>query len=144
MEVTRGMREGWKIGRTGGQRVAQNLHSDIPKGCSLFECQVATADAFQVTVLGAQQQRAVFSKRLGPATDSAVAGANDDVAADGCAMLLPLVGDRGEAAGTGSIIVGIQLPQDTHSEIGARHLAARFRLQGGGNLPQFGREVCRI
>ena len=56
----------------------------------LFQGHVAADDPFQMPVLGAQEQRAVFVQRFGLAVDRAVAHANRNTLARGWRIVAPI------------------------------------------------------
>src|SRR6266404_1616434 len=57
--------------------------------------------------------------------------------ADGCAMLLPFIGDCRELARAHPAIVIIQFPENTRSQLGPRYGFAGLQFERRGQAPQF-------
>src|SRR5882724_9820813 len=110
---------------------------------SFFQGYVSADNSFQVAVLSAQQQRAIIAQGFRSATDLTVAGADNNVMADGCAMLLPFISNCRELAGAHTIIIVIQFPEYTCRKLGPRYRLARFQFERGRERSQFRRKISR-
>src|SRR5258706_3485089 len=88
--------------------------SKIRQGCtSLFlQGNITADDSFQVPVIRAQKQRALFAQRFGAPTKQALANSNRYIASDCIAMSFPFIGDLRELAAHNSPVISIQLAQD--------------------------------
>src|SRR5262249_44393887 len=60
---------------------------------SLLQRQISSRDPLEVSVVRAQQQRAVFAERFGPAANLPVTHADHHFAADRRAARFPFIGD---------------------------------------------------
>ena len=79
----------------GGEGVGRALHEIQARLASvlflLFHGDVAADDAFELAVLGSEQQRAVGVQRFGVTVDFTVADVNRNALANGGAMFFPFL-----------------------------------------------------
>src|SRR6267378_3374899 len=92
-------------------------HSSTPTPHSFFIGHIASNNSFRPSVLGPQQERAIFCKRFSTAANFARAGANDDLLANSLAMFLPLLRNILEIIGANPLVIRIQFTQDVHGEL---------------------------
>ena len=87
---------------------------------SLFDGDITADDAFEVAVLGAEEEGAFLAQGFGAASDAAIAHADGDVAANGAAVFFPFVGDVRETTRVDAGIIVVQFPQDGRGESGRK------------------------
>ncbi len=109
---------------------------------SFFDGDVAADDAFEVAVLGAEEERAVGVEGFGATFNFVVAGADGDALAKGGAMFFPLIGEGFEAARGNARIVTVEFAEDFDGELGAVLAVAGLYFERGDELAQFGGELA--
>src|SRR5260221_2141980 len=132
------------MGQKPGDLTLQYSNHPISNSYLFFQGDIAADDAFQTAMLGAKQQSAIGVQRFGAALDFPVADVDDDAAAEGEAMFLPLIGDGLEPPGTDEVVVMVEFLEDFHGQGGAVLALAGFEFQGSGVFAQLRRKFAGV
>jgi len=120
------------MGQKPGDLTLQYSNHPISNSYLFFQGDITADDAFQTAMLGAKQQSAIGVQRFSAALDFPVADVDDDAAAEGEAMFLPLIGDGLEPSGTDEVVVMVEFLKDFHGQGSAVLALAGFGWPSDG------------